>query len=46
MESEFREFTETGTACIDIKTSELNFLLNYERFDFNFTFFMQRVIQT
>ena len=33
--------SETGTPCIDIKTFELNFQLNFERFDVNFIFFMK-----
>ena len=37
--------SETGTPCIDIKTFELNLQLNFyvnvERFDVNFTFFTQ-----
>ena len=32
---------ETETPCIDMETFELNFQLNFERFDVNFTFFMQ-----
>ena len=33
--------SETETPCIDIKTFELNFQLNFEHFDVNFTFFKQ-----
>ena len=44
MESEFREFPcwlWEGTSCIDIKIFELNAQLNFERFDVNFTVFIQ-----
>ena len=33
--------SETETPCIDIKTFELNFQLNFEHFDVNFTFVKQ-----
>ena len=42
---DFPPDSEIGTPFIDIKTFELNvqltLLLNFERFDINFTFFMQ-----
>ena len=42
---DFPPDSEIGTPFIDIKTLELNvqltLLLNFERFDMNFTFFIQ-----
>ena len=42
---DFPPDSEIGTPFIDIKTFELNvqltLLLNFERFDINFTFFIQ-----